>query len=60
MEGEWRFEAYIQELAGVIGHKDREEPLRDHSRGLLTASDRFGEAETRYRRALSLKLAGAS
>jgi SRSO17 transposase len=39
-ESESRFEAYVQELASVIGHKDREEPLRDYSRGLLTASGR--------------------
>ena len=35
-----RFEAYVQELASVIGHKDREGALRDYSRGLLTASGR--------------------
>jgi SRSO17 transposase len=39
-ESEARFEAYVQELASVIGHKDREEPLRDYSRGLLTATGR--------------------
>ncbi|MGA8772383.1 MAG: IS701 family transposase [Rhodomicrobium sp.] len=39
-ESETRFEAYVQELASVIGHKDREKPLRDYSRGLLTASGR--------------------
>ncbi len=39
-ESESRFEAYVQELASVIGHKDREEPLRDYSRGLLTATGR--------------------
>ena len=39
-ESELRFEAYVEGLASVIGHKDREEPLRDYSRGLLTASGR--------------------
>jgi SRSO17 transposase len=39
-ESEARFEAYIAELASVMGHKDREEPLRDYSRGLLTATGR--------------------
>jgi len=37
---EARFEAYIADLAGVVGHKDRKEPLRDYSRGLLTAAGR--------------------
>lgn len=39
-ESESRFEAYVQELASVTGHRDREEPLRDYSRGLLTACGR--------------------
>ncbi len=39
-ESEARFEAYVQELASVIGHKDREEPLPGYSRGLLTACGR--------------------
>jgi SRSO17 transposase len=39
-ESEARFEAYVEGLASVIGHKDREEPLRDYSRGLLTACGR--------------------
>ncbi len=39
-ESEARFEAYIADLANVMGHKDREEPLRDYSRGLLTATGR--------------------
>ena len=39
-ESEARFEAYIADLARVMGHKDREEPLRDYSRGLLTATGR--------------------
>lgn len=37
---EARFEAYIANLAKVMGHKDREEPLQDYSRGLLTAPGR--------------------
>lgn len=39
-ESEARFDAYIQELAIVIGHRDREVPLSDYSRGLLTAQGR--------------------
>jgi len=39
-ESEGRFEAYVEGLASVIGHKDREEPLRGYSRGLLTACGR--------------------
>jgi SRSO17 transposase len=39
-ESEARFETYVQELASVTGHKDREEPLRGYSRGLLTAAGR--------------------
>jgi SRSO17 transposase len=37
---EARFEAYIANLAKVMQHKDREEPLRDYSRGLLIAPGR--------------------
>jgi SRSO17 transposase len=37
---ESRFRAYVQELAGVIGHKDREGPLRDYCTGLLLACER--------------------
>jgi SRSO17 transposase len=36
-EREARFVRYIEMLASVIGHKDREGPLRDYSVGLLTA-----------------------
>jgi SRSO17 transposase len=39
-ESEARFEAYAGRLASVTGHKDREEPLRGYSRGLLTACGR--------------------
>ena len=37
---EARFEAYIANLARVMGHKDREEPLQDYSRGLFMAPGR--------------------
>jgi SRSO17 transposase len=37
---ESRFRAYVQELVGVIGHKDREGPLRDYCTGLLLACER--------------------
>ena len=37
---EERFKSYIEDLASVIGHEDRKEPLCDYSRGLLTASGR--------------------
>jgi SRSO17 transposase len=39
-ESEARFVTYIEMLASVIGHKDREGPLRDYSVGLLTAHGR--------------------
>jgi len=39
-ESEARFVRYIEMLASVIGHKDREGPLRDYSVGLLTAHGR--------------------
>jgi SRSO17 transposase len=35
-----RFDAYIHQLASVIGHKDRREPLRDYACGLLAACGR--------------------
>jgi SRSO17 transposase len=35
-----RFSAYVDELVGVIGHKDRGRPLRDYCTGLLMATDR--------------------
>jgi SRSO17 transposase len=37
---ESRFRAYVQELASVIGHKDREGPLRDYCTGLLLPCER--------------------
>lgn len=37
---EARFEAYVQALASVIGHKDRALPLRDYCKGLLVDTDR--------------------
>jgi SRSO17 transposase len=39
-EWEERFSAYVESLAGVIGHADRERPLGDYCRGLLTACER--------------------
>src|SRR3954453_22409285 len=35
-----RFTAYVEALAGVIGHADRAEPLRDYCRGLLLPGER--------------------
>jgi SRSO17 transposase len=35
-EAETRFSAYVDALVGVIGHADREKPLIDYCRGLLT------------------------
>src|SRR3954454_7895227 len=35
-----RFAAYVEALAGVIGHADRAEPLRDYCRGLLLPGER--------------------
>src|SRR5438552_5726750 len=32
---ESRFAAYVEELSSVIGHKDREQPLRDYCAGLM-------------------------
>jgi len=37
---ECRFADYVEELAGVIGHKDRERPLRDYCAGLMLSSER--------------------
>jgi SRSO17 transposase len=37
---ESRFAAYVEGLAGVIGHKDREGPLRDYCTGLLMPCER--------------------
>jgi SRSO17 transposase len=37
---EARFEAYIANLARLMGHEDREEPLQDYSRGLFMAPGR--------------------
>jgi SRSO17 transposase len=37
---ELRFAAYVQELAGVIGHKGREGPLRDYCIGLMMPCER--------------------
>ena len=37
---ESRFAAYVEELVSVIGHKDREGPLRDYCTGLLLPCER--------------------
>ena len=37
---ESRFAAYVEGLAGVIGHRDREGPLRDYCTGLLMPCER--------------------
>ena len=34
-DGGSRFAAYVEGLANVIGHKDREGPLRDYCLGLM-------------------------
>ena len=40
MESEARFARYIESLAGVLGHVDRAEPLRDYCTGLLMPVER--------------------
>ncbi|HZC96765.1 MAG TPA: IS701 family transposase [Bradyrhizobium sp.] len=37
---ESRFVAYVEELVGVIGHKDRAQPLRDYCAGLMLPCER--------------------
>lgn len=39
-ESEARFEAYVEALAKVAGHKDRAGPLRDYCKGLLVETGR--------------------
>ena len=39
-DSESRFAAYVEGLASVIGHKDRERPLRDYCTGLLMPCER--------------------
>ena len=39
-ESEARFEAYVQALASVIGHKDRALPLQHYCKGLLVETGR--------------------
>ena len=39
-DGGSRFEAYVDGLASVIGHKDREGPLRDYCLGLMLPCER--------------------
>ena len=38
--GEARFSAYVEGLAGVIGHADRAKPLHDYCRGLMLPGER--------------------
>lgn len=40
MESEARFARFIEELAGVLGHADRAEPLKDYCTGLLMPVER--------------------
>src|SRR6266481_3031942 len=37
---ESRFAAYVEGLSSVIGHKDREQPLRDYCTGLMLRGER--------------------
>ena len=39
-DSESRFAGYVEGLASVIGHKDREEPLRHYCTGLLMPCER--------------------
>src|SRR6201988_4001328 len=39
-DSETRFAGYVEELVGVIGHKDREGPLRDYCVGLMLPCER--------------------
>ena len=39
-DGGSRFAAYVEGLASVIGHKDREGPLRDYCTGLMMPCER--------------------
>jgi SRSO17 transposase len=39
-DSETRFAGYVEGLASVIGHKDREEPLRHYCTGLMMPSER--------------------
>jgi SRSO17 transposase len=38
--GEARFAAYVEALGAVLGHADRQEPMRDYCRGLLMPIER--------------------
>lgn len=40
VESEARFQAYVAGLASVIGHADRNGPLRDYCTGLLLPAER--------------------
>jgi SRSO17 transposase len=37
---EARFAAYVEALAGVVGHADRKRPLRDYCTGLMLPGER--------------------
>src|ERR1700752_4396477 len=39
-DSETRFAGYVEELVGVIGHKDREGPLQDYCVGLMLPCER--------------------
>ena len=39
-DGGSRFDAYVEGLVSVIGHKDREGPLRDYCTGLMMPCER--------------------
>ena len=39
-DGGSRFEAYVEGLVSVIGHRDREGPLRDYCMGLMMPCER--------------------
>src|SRR5277367_2923923 len=39
-ESEVRFDAYVESLAGVLGHADRVAPLKDYCTGLLMPGER--------------------
>lgn len=50
MDSEARFARYIESLAGVLGHVDRAEPLRDYCTGLLMPVACVISAHPRLRR----------
>ena len=40
-DSEARFKAYVEGLAGVVGHVDRAGPLRDYCTGLMLPGERM-------------------